>query len=118
MPDALAHRTLYAPHPFGPYLDPTPYLRPPAMAPHAGSLMGYTPTSPIRVHAADIAAHGYAHAYEAIAGLDMQAELRGRYSLQALDYYHRQAVLGATGIFQNVDSLGHVAQEGSTGQNM
>lgn len=80
--------------------------------------MSYTPGSPMRVRPSDAAAHGYTHAFEAIAGLDMQAELRGRYSMQALEYYHRQAALGATGIFQNMDSHVHAPQEGSTGQNM
>lgn len=80
--------------------------------------MSYTHGNPMRGLPSDIAAHGYAHAFEAIAGLDMQAELRGRYSMQALEYYHRQAALGATGILQNLESHVHVPQEGSTGQNM
>lgn len=61
LPDALASRSVYPTHPFGPYLDPAAYLRPPALPPYAGGLMSYTPPSPMRLRA-DMAAHGYTHA--------------------------------------------------------
>lgn len=118
LPDTFLHRPLYPPHPFGPYVDPTAYMRPPTLPKHTSSIMSYGEPSTQRFRTADMAPHGYTHAFEAIAGLDMQAEMRSRYSLQALDYYHRQAALGANGLFQSMDGRAHLPEEDSTGQNM
>jgi len=80
--------------------------------------MSYGAPSPLRIRAAEMAAHGYTNAFEAVAGLDMHPEVRGRYSMQALEYYHQQAALGANGLFPSLEGRGHLPQEDSTGQNM